>query len=252
MAKPVPKSQADRIISELKALLAESGPHALRWYRRIGELVSQLHPRGGRTYGDFGDFLAELAPSFATNASSHGSKLMTLRSLLDMCCLLPSAYSLTELHALENPPAGTHRLGWTHLRFLLRLSSPERAQTQEAAIQGKWSARRLRDEIQRTHGNRGVGGRKPQAAADPEQALQQLIRESMTWLRKAKQVWYGAEASPVFPNNVGTRRTNPPALLQEADEVLAEMQDQILEMRRTLYATPSRRTSKKRARSSAE
>lgn len=234
------QKQTNARISKLKDLLAQPRPHRLVWYHRIGELVAQLQPRGRRRYGEFGDLLNQLADSFATKSASRESRVENLRGVLDSCCRLYEIYSIDELEALSNPPSGTHALGWSHLRHLLTLPTAERRRLQRATIQGRWSSLRLLEVIQRTHGRRGVGGRKPHAAKDAGHALRQMVRQCQTLARKVREVWLD-ETSPVLTDaTVRELRRRSPDLVSEADAALAKLSKRIVEMRRVLR-TPSRR-----------
>jgi hypothetical protein len=148
----------------------------LRAFYNRGLASVKQHPRNGNVYG--------MIAASAAEAGDSGELLRKARIFADK----DDGYSRSEFERLlKSCDRGGHALGLSHIVRLLSLPKArgKRRAMQDAAIENRWSRRRLDAEIASLYGNRAKNavGKKAAKPDTVEVALYRIARQCEQWRR---------------------------------------------------------------------
>lgn len=209
--KPLRQQPAFKKLNEL---LKQPGPHDLLWHHRAGECVERLFPiESGRQFG------RELMPRIAEalgKTKSFADELWNYRSFF-------SAYEREEVVRLrDRNDKNKFQLSWTHVICLLTVEDVRiRSKLQIACLKQEWSTDELRRQVNEAQGRKSSGGRRLVRPKSLDTCLAQVIKESETWIKRHRQVWFYPEDPAI---EIESKQGNPEHVAKQLDEVIESWQ----------------------------
>ncbi len=187
----------------------------LIWEHRLGQLVAELCPPGAR--GREG--VSGLAAALGGGPVSK-NRLWNARAAY-------AVFSVAELRSIQQT-ARAADFGFSHCHLTLAMSLPKRSRARILCrcINEKWTVVAMRREVRKLLGGkkRSGGGVPPLTPKSAEDALDDMIDRTITWLNRFDVAWFnGGDA--VLGKPIGARTAQRlSGKLTEAGDVLSRIQ----------------------------
>jgi hypothetical protein len=186
----------------------------LIWEHRLGGLVAELCPAGSR--GRKG------VPGLA--AALGGGQV--LQNQFWYARAIFAAFRVDELEEVQRAAeAVAFALGVSHLTSTISLPGRTRTRILSLCINQRWTVTALRREVRKLQGGQKLsgGGAPPATPKSAEDALDEIIERTSTWLNRFQASWFHGDGAafgrPIDPRTVERLRDK----MREAEDVLGRL-----------------------------